>query len=374
MTHTSSCKHKYANLTKDIEKLGLHDPVDGTGGAEDHIVNFSFVLIPEKLTEPMQELWSIGKRSRDGRDFNDNFLDFLTRYFSNKHGRDADIKEVANNIAREKGLEPLSEEQLRILQHSQPSELHMLALPRREFGFIGVSLYTDDLGQSKNLKPNARATQFANECGMLIEVLGDAFVTRVYDDQERFTRLNFSFKDCSSQAQWLKEAKEDNIRMRRKNTGHRFRKMGESLGMDRPVQVKPKPGPPPQQATRRLIRGRQGIFDWSQTWKSVELSTVIPKGTLKSEIDVQTTFKTVCVVLRGAEMLNVSLHRLVDSDESMWHLSKNYENNSSMLHITLEKQVPQEWSSLTVEPIGNDTNICGNATTEIDHLSDSVDD
>ena len=53
-------------------------------------------------------------------------------------------------------------------------------------GFSSTNLYSDDQGVAKKLPVNVRACGMAAACGMSLQVSGDAFLSRVYDDGEDF--------------------------------------------------------------------------------------------------------------------------------------------------------------------------------------------
>ncbi|GAB4815123.1 hypothetical protein N2152v2_002169 [Parachlorella kessleri] len=88
----------------------------------------------------------------------------------------------------------------------------------RNNGFIGVNLYCDDEGSIKGLPRNLRATELAHCAGKPIEVKGDAFLARVYDNGDDFERLNFDVSEVSSDAQWVKDAAAQNALRREQDT------------------------------------------------------------------------------------------------------------------------------------------------------------
>jgi hypothetical protein len=47
---------------------------------------------------------------------------------------------------------------------------------------IGVNLYVDDKGTAKQLPINKRASAISQACGKMLEVRGDAFIGRVFDN------------------------------------------------------------------------------------------------------------------------------------------------------------------------------------------------
>eukprot|EP00887_Chlorella_sp_A99_P000002 scaffold16.g2.t1 len=81
-------------------------------------------------------------------------------------------------------------------------------------GFIGVNMYVDDEGSIKGLPTNLRASEIAACCGKPMDVKGDAFLARVFDNGDDFARLNLALSEVSSSAAWVKEAKVQNDRKR----------------------------------------------------------------------------------------------------------------------------------------------------------------
>ena len=49
---------------------------------------------------------------------------------------------------------------------------------------VGINMYVDDKGTAKGLATNVRASAIAQACGKRLEVKGDAFIGRVFDNGE----------------------------------------------------------------------------------------------------------------------------------------------------------------------------------------------
>eukprot|EP00808_Paulinella_micropora_P014819 g57609.t1 len=82
-----------------------------------------------------------------------------------------------------------------LLPHIQASE------------FEGINLYVDDLGTMKHLPMNPRATGIAIEAGKKIQIMGDAWLARVWDNEDDFKRLDFTLADCQKSAAWFQKAR-----------------------------------------------------------------------------------------------------------------------------------------------------------------------
>jgi len=77
----------------------------------------------------------------------------------------------------------------------------------REFGHVAVNLVVDDKAVSKGLPVNARATSLARACGLSVEIRGDAFVSRQFDDDVGFLRLDFTARDLDGDAEWVRRVR-----------------------------------------------------------------------------------------------------------------------------------------------------------------------
>ena len=73
-------------------------------------------------------------------------------------------------------------------------------------GFEHINLYVDDRGVSKGLQRNDRACGLTQECGAPSDIVGDAFIARIIDDDDRFERHDFTLAEVSSSAPWVKRA------------------------------------------------------------------------------------------------------------------------------------------------------------------------
>ncbi|KAK9823016.1 hypothetical protein WJX81_007094 [Elliptochloris bilobata] len=83
-----------------------------------------------------------------------------------------------------------------------------------ENNFTGVNMYCDDEAVFVQAPLNPRATDIAACCGRAMEVRGDAFLARVRDNEDEFERLDFTLREVSSSAPWVKEAAAQNERKR----------------------------------------------------------------------------------------------------------------------------------------------------------------
>lgn len=78
---------------------------------------------------------------------------------------------------RERRLTAVGDGQMDSLVDSVP-----LVLNTRAVQHVGVNLYVDDKGTAKGLPVNVRASAIVQACGKMLEVRGDAFIGRVFDN------------------------------------------------------------------------------------------------------------------------------------------------------------------------------------------------
>ena len=122
-------------------------------------------------------------------------------------GRAALYESVRAQVAKQnpQGAAP-DEKMLGQLALSVTVDIIQLLPATKASNYIGVNMYVDDKGVSKGAPPNRRASGVCTQCGIVNEVRGDAFIARVWDDQEGFERHDFGMKDLASDAPWVLEA------------------------------------------------------------------------------------------------------------------------------------------------------------------------
>ncbi|RLN97210.1 hypothetical protein BBJ28_00004586 [Nothophytophthora sp. Chile5] len=83
-----------------------------------------------------------------------------------------------------------------------------LVLNTRDVEHVGVNMYVDDKGTAKALPTNVRASAIAQACGKMIEVKGDAFIGRIFDNvDDDFVRMDFRLDEVAGDAPWVQLAK-----------------------------------------------------------------------------------------------------------------------------------------------------------------------
>lgn len=174
--------------------------------------DFSYVLIPAADDEPMREM-----RMKEPRDLEEN-IGCLTRVLQayyrehagaqTEEGKKALVEATRQQIQKQQPDSSPDEEMMTQLAMSQTVDIIQLRPATADSGFMGVNMYVDDKGVSKNSPLNRRASAICAECGIHSEVRGDAFVARLWDDQDGFKRHSITMNELSSTASWVISARD----------------------------------------------------------------------------------------------------------------------------------------------------------------------
>jgi O-acetyl-ADP-ribose deacetylase (regulator of RNase III) len=74
--------------------------------------------------------------------------------------------------------------------------------------WISVSMHCDDFGVARGLPSNPRASEIARKIGLNIDVKGDVFISKYYDNDDDFVRLSMAPGDLSSTSKWFEIARQ----------------------------------------------------------------------------------------------------------------------------------------------------------------------
>lgn len=168
-----------------------------------------YVFIPCDNTESIEELefeLPPGKEC-------ESFLDHLKKHFCRSGGGKTAAQKAAHRKAILDQLGPESAGKIDQGVLEAATDLQMVEnialLPNSPASnYVAVNLYCDDEAQIKNLPLNPRASQIACCCGRMLEVRGDAFLARVFDNEDDFKRIDFTLSEVSSSAPWVVQAAE----------------------------------------------------------------------------------------------------------------------------------------------------------------------
>lgn len=169
-----------------------------------------FCLVPADAGQPVQELEFQQLPNDIG-----GFTQHINKLYS-QQGAKVDVDILRSQVAahaQKNGstVADVSADMMDRLATSQTVDIVPVMPAHPSNGWLGVNMYVDDKGIPKDLEVNRRASEFTAACGIPTEVRGDAYISRLCDDQEdKFERLDFLASEMSADAPWAKEARRYN--------------------------------------------------------------------------------------------------------------------------------------------------------------------
>jgi len=302
---------------------------------------FKYVYVPAEKGAPMEVLEA--SKPDDLQD--DTFTTTLKKHFSSRGKVDRKILEA--QISEKIKGQKLDEKQIEMLMGHTSVEINPITVPTQRNNFLSVSMYVDDQGIAKSLPLNERASQIALASGRASEVRGDAFFGRIFDDQNVWTREDFTLADCRSDAPWIAAAKKESLRPKtsdvelqkmlakaqtKSNSETRSRVMTLCTYFDREL------------AEKKFPEGSTGRYSWNQKEDEVEIVVPVPEGCSSKDVKMGLKSKSIVVALKGQVILEGDLFQTVRTDGSTWSISGD--GNSRKLSIVLEKAMEKTWSAL----------------------------
>lgn len=168
-----------------------------------------YVFIPADVHEDIEERQIT---IEDGREV-EGLLDVMKEHFKRAGGtktaaqREAQRQALLSQVGAD-AASKLSEDLMAAALDLQMVETVPLLVNNAASGYVGVNLYCDDQAQVKELPVNVRASQIADCCGRPMQVRGDAFVGRMFDNEDHFVRLDLGLGELGSGAAWVRQAAE----------------------------------------------------------------------------------------------------------------------------------------------------------------------
>lgn len=144
---------------------------------------FTFVLIPcaDKASLRLLERHTSGGLEKD------ELQKEAKLHFASEADGQINIESIKATL-REQGKDPESLDPnifKAFAARGASVEICTLVVPNPSLGYIGVSLYCDGTGKTKNLPANSRATKIAQACGHTsLVVYGDCYLSRCYDNED----------------------------------------------------------------------------------------------------------------------------------------------------------------------------------------------
>ncbi|OUS42320.1 hypothetical protein BE221DRAFT_188185 [Ostreococcus tauri] len=302
---------------------------------------FRYVFVPWDETHAMEERVMVIPAKREM----ECLLDALRIHFRKSGAKDGAhamdegkqkeiLKRQLERGAGDAGGGTLTDEMMDAAMSMQMAQPVPLMPGSKRTGHVHVNMYVDDRGISKGLPTNARASALSAEAGSPQQVLGDAFIARIFDDDDRFMRLDFTLDECSSDAAWMKKAKA--LALERSATiGDVSRTMAELSGKgakDLDLESAAKAPLDPSQTP-----GPHQDFEWSQDEEEVTLKVRVPAHTTKADVT--------CVFGPGSQKLSVRIKTLGEVEGKSTRVVDNEGDVDTLFH----EIVPDEssWSLVT---------------------------
>eukprot|EP00451_Oxyrrhis_marina_P009656 CAMPEP_0204321032 /NCGR_PEP_ID=MMETSP0469-20131031/7942_1 /ASSEMBLY_ACC=CAM_ASM_000384 /TAXON_ID=2969 /ORGANISM="Oxyrrhis marina" /LENGTH=294 /DNA_ID=CAMNT_0051302299 /DNA_START=61 /DNA_END=945 /DNA_ORIENTATION=+ len=270
---------------------------------------------------------------------NDPFIAMVKQYLD-RAGAKVDKATLLLNLKEHgKGQAPnVPDEMLDRMISATSVDLFPLAVPMKDNGFHGVTLYCDDKGIAKSLPPNVRAIGLASVLGYPGQNFrGDIFLSRTFDDDDAWRRVDFTLADCSSSAEWV--AHQSALRAKAASAPRSLSDLTAQLGGGGP-QVTGGGAPPMLTQSALQTGGEEKEFKWSQSEEEVEVLVPVPSGTTKKDVTVKFGMATVTVAVCGRPIVDGSLGGKVVPDGCTWTLVDD------ALQITLEKAQGAPWNAV----------------------------
>ena len=214
--------------------------------------------------------------------------------------------------------------------------------------YSATSMYCDNrAGFKSDIRVNTRATELLKSCGQDVDVRGDAFIGRAFDDESKeWERIDFTVADLDSGAKWIADA-------RSSNAGRNMNAYRSSGVMQQMLQGgSSNAAPTPSAADTNECDIESKCLAWSQTEDEVEIKFTLPMNVSKGHLDVGISSSLLRVRLKSGESLfdigtayqtltGATLAEKIIVDESTWSIST--EGDNKVLTITLAKGQSKVW-------------------------------
>lgn len=281
---------------------------------------FKFVLIPA-ANDPVEEI----SKSKSGGLEADELRIHAESYFSagaESMGSSEKQKEEMKAMLAQQGidastLDPALFEKLPQLGGSV--EILSLLLPTAANGFVSISMYCDRNGQAKNLPLNVRASSICQVCAVQTAVYGDAFIGRAHDDESiPWVRMDFTQKDISADAQWIRYAAEKN---KGKNMGS-YTTSGQMENMANQQMAQASAGAAKKSGKGTLspssvaaaaaqlpVEKAPEVPSWNQSGEEVEIKVRLPVNAKKKDLVVKIQSNKLQLSFKNRDLLADYNHR-----------------------------------------------------------------
>lgn len=315
---------------------------------------FKYVYIPCDADCPLEELTM---EIPEGKEM-ECLLDTLKDHFrsaSGTVGSSAEQKAIFKKQLEEQSGKMIDDSLMDIAARMQMVQPVALLPGGKATDWEHVNCYVDDRGISKGLPRNDRACGLAAECGAPTDIVGDAFLARIIDDDDRFERHDFTLSEVSSSAPWVKRAFQINLSKKQNigNVQEQLKAMGGEMnaaadGLSLQDKL-PEPGPPPG----AVEDGVKHAYEWMQEGEDVVVTAQVPAETTKNDvrcdIKLQSMHLEVATMPEGERIIvdgSLELCFEVVPGECSWSILKN-KDGTKRVEVTLTKGKEMRWLCFT---------------------------
>lgn len=319
-------------------------------------MGFQYVYIPQDPNQPMEERTYEGEVELG----NDQFIESLKTHFQNATKQESDVDMLRQQMAQHAGkdaMSKVSDDMMLAMAQMQTVDIFPVMLPLKETEFEGISVYVDDKGVSKGLQMNPRVTSLVQTAGYPdSRFFGDAFIAKIFDDQDDWRRLSITMSEISSEAAWVKKVQAQRKNKSSNNGMADFQKMmaaqqagaggpqivgmpnsgagGPALGQQQPLPV----------ITEEGNSGDTEVYEWREENK--EEMEIAFKEEVSDKKKVKVTFgvRKLTVKYGDKELFSGALKDAVETDESTWSIV-----DKTKLVVTLMKREAKLWSGVLAD-------------------------
>jgi len=304
-------------------------------------MGFKYVFIPADNSEAMEEL----QYATDILTLEDDtFRSFIEKYYAGQ-GMSVDksvlLKQLQDrtgvNLEEKASKGEMSGEAMEKLLSCTSVEIFPVQMPTKAVDFEGVSVYCDDKGVAKELPENSRVSGIVQACGYHQQTFrGDCFIGRIVDDnEEEWRRIDFSIKDCSTDAGWVAKTKQQ----RSNRSSSDMTSMANKINMNNPAHITP------QSVEDSTAKGETEQYRWRQVEDEVEITFKKEGITKADKTSVKVVFarQKLKVEFKGEVLLEGALSGTTHPDECTWTLS------DGILQVNLSKGAENSWPTLLKE-------------------------
>lgn len=295
------------------------------------MVKFQYVYVPCEAHKAIEEQTHEGVCELG----NDSFNEKLKKYFAaGNQAVDRDLLKKQVEAHAKQSIDKAGNDVMDKLMALTTVDIFPVLMPTKDTQFNGISVYVDDKGIAKKLPLNERLTSLIQYAGYKDQIFhGDAFVARIFDDDDAWHRMDFKMSELNGDATWVKQS----IEMRVKASQNRgqvqdLQKMMGDVTNKKHIEAKPATGDSENYSWRDV--------DGEEIEVSFKCSDVT-----KKDVKVVFTNKRLKVTIKGEDVFDNELFSAIEPSDCTWSVM------DKALQVTLMKKSEKQWKTLVNQEI-----------------------